>query len=216
MGIKTTNYKERCLVGLALACFAGSASATFIPEVEPNDTLGTAQNVDGGFSSDFENGITDFAGNNISLSSSHVSIRATGDGTYDYYEFTVGAPMRGWFDIDDNNFDTEIALWDAAFNVLFENDDLTEVGHTGGIFASFITFDFTSPGTYYVGVAEFPDSADDGGWTSNSFPDSGDSYVLHASFGQVPEVPEVPEPSILALLGIGLAGFGLLRRRVRK
>lgn len=202
---------KQAVLAAMLAVISNGSFASFIAESEPNNSLATAQNIDGAFSSDFVTAITDFAGTNISTSTDHVSIRATGDGSYDYYSFSVSGPMRGWFDIDDNNFDTEIAIWDSAFNILGANDDATETGHTGGSFPSFLTYDFAAAGTYFVGVAAFPSTAENGGWTGSAAPQGG-SYILHASL----EGSSVPVPATLALFGLGLVGISSIRRKQHK
>ena len=100
----------------------------FISEFEPNNSLASAQNIDSFFS----------LANDLPISSSttipHVSIYGTGNGTFDYYSFTVSTPgSRGIFDIDfgitgtgffsRRGIDTELFLFDNAGNFLVGNDD---------------------------------------------------------------------------------------------
>ena len=55
-----------------------------INEVEPNDTIGGAQNIDGaGFNLDVNANI--FSSTTIP----HITVLGTGDGTFDYYAFTI-------------------------------------------------------------------------------------------------------------------------------
>lgn len=100
----------------------------FISEFEPNNSLASAQNIDSFFS----------LANDLPISSSttipHVSIYGTGNGTFDYYSFTVSTPgSRGIFDIDfgikgtgffsRRGINTELFLFDNAGNFLVGNDD---------------------------------------------------------------------------------------------
>lgn len=196
----------------------GMANAAVIGEVEPNNSLPTAQSIDGFFTLDYSPDIGDVTGTNTSTYIPHVSIIGTGDGTYDYYTFTVGgAGTLGIFDIDYGmpDIDTEIAIWDSAFTPLAENDDYfpITVGAGGSVhsFDSFIQYLFASPGTYYVGVARFAASALPGGWTGGA-PLPGDDYTLQISLGS-PAHP-APEPSTMVLLGSGALGlFYYVRKR---
>ncbi len=116
----------------------------------------------------------------------HVSVTGTGDGTFDYYSFTVqNAGDVGTFDIDDENFDTELFLFDSNGNLLAFNDDGDDGDGSGFTLASFLQFTFTSPGQYYLGVGEFNSNAAGGEVTGNP-PDAGDSYTLHFSLDNHP------------------------------
>ncbi|MCA9136973.1 MAG: DVUA0089 family protein, partial [Planctomycetales bacterium] len=155
-----------------------------LADVEPNNTISLAQqtdNVQWSLASDGD--ITD------STSIPHLTVQGTGDGTFDYYAFTVsGANVRGIFDIDygytgvfPGSFDTELFLYDQTGTLLDLNDDAV-AGDAGSDSSldSFIDYLFTSPGTYVVAVGRFDSFPSQGGVSGNA-PDYGDTYVLHLS-----------------------------------
>ena len=173
---------------------SGSASLV-VPEIEPNDGLTSALNIDNlGFSLDFDPNITDTLGINTSTVLPHLSIQGTGDGSFDFYSFTVAnAGDSAIFDIDfgsglANNgavngdpFDPELFLFDSFGTILANNDDigLPDVGSTSGL-DSIIQFTFAVPGTYVIGVASFPSSAVTGGISGPGVP-AGSDYTLQVS-----------------------------------
>ncbi len=148
-----------------------------IPEVEGNDTIATAQNIDAvaNWSMVTSGNITD------STSIPHISISGTGDGSYDYYAFTIGEGDRVILDIDDNTFDTEIFLFDAAGTYIDGNDD-DSADPGSGSFSSYLDIPAgtLAAGTYIVGVASYSSSGADGG-ISGDAPAVGESYTLHVS-----------------------------------
>jgi hypothetical protein len=154
-----------------------------IAEVESNDSLVGAQDLDDAGWTLAEN--PEIA---QSTSNSHVTIHGTGDGTFDYYSFTVtNAGDVGLFDIDDGGngtgpMDTVIFLYDASGNLLAVNDDGSgglDAGSSSGL-DSFLQYTFAAPGTYVIAVAEYH-SLDSGGELSGNPPDAGDTYTLHVS-----------------------------------
>lgn len=153
-----------------------------LAEVEPNNAIATAQNIDGEWSLDFNSNITDFSGNNTSTTIPHVTISGSGDGTFDYYSFSVAvANSRVILDIDNNfesdgsTFDSDLFLYDIdGTNVLARSDWSTETGHVGGGFPSFIDYTFSTPGTYTIGVRQFD-------FSSGLGVPSGATYDLHIS-----------------------------------
>ncbi len=143
------------LTALTLAgglCYAGLAGAlVIIPEDEPNNSLGSAQEImDADFSLDGSFDIGDISGNNTSGTIPHVTIRGLGgDGTVDYYSFMVStAGSRVILDIDDggtgDSLDTKMAVWDpsghlvttlsgAGHNSVVGDDSLVSMGASGSL-----------------------------------------------------------------------------------
>lgn len=218
----------------ALALLVPSwCGAVLIAEVEANNSLATAQIVDAHFSLDFSPDIGNGTHvDNTSTTIPHVTIRGSGDGTFDYYSFFFPGPgsTSGFvvLDIDypSSSFDSHIALWAADGTLLGHNDDYDFRGGAGGSVAnrgndsydSLMTAFLTTPGTYIVGVARwgagFGPSGYIGGFV-DAEPQTGDLYTLQISVEGMPTVP-VPEPSTFALLAAGaiaVTGFALRRRK---
>jgi eukaryotic-like serine/threonine-protein kinase len=133
-----------------------------IAEVEPNDTLGTAQNLENSSWSRYNNPNID-----QSITIPHISIVGTGNngtiGTFDYYRYVATAGSRALFDIDDSNFAHSLSIYDSSGSSI--NSGLADFSHT-----------FATSGTYYVRVGKW-DSA--GSLTKPL--ETGESYTLHVS-----------------------------------
>ena len=160
-----------------------------VPDEEPNDTLGTAQNIDGeGWNLNYSPDIGDMS-SNTSTTIPHVTIEGTGDGTYDWYSFTVeNAGDRGIFDIDygyggAGAFDTYLRLYRSDGTWMEANDDnypsYGQGGSTSGL-DSYLEYTFPAPGVYVIKVSQYYD---------NPIP-SGADYKLQVSLENHP-IPTV-------------------------
>lgn len=213
--------------GLSVAALvlAGSAQALVISDQEPNNSLTTAQSIDAFFSLDHSEDIGNEAGDNTSTTIPHVTIEGTGDGTNDYFVFTVAnAGVTGIFDIDyglghGGSIDTVIGLWAVDGSVLdYDDDSSTQAGAGGSVhdYDSFIQHTFAAAGQYIIGVGECCSSPGEGGWLEyGNKPDNGDTYVLQVSIEGHALAPtaSVPEATSIALIGIGLLGMCVAHRR---
>lgn len=166
----------RFQVGYTNLLNSSIAGAT-VTEAEPNDSISSAQNLD---NESFQ------LVNNSNVQNStfrpYVVISGGGDGTFDYYSFTVpNAGATATFDMDATNFDTELFLFDNGGNLLASNDDGVTLD-PGSISSldSFLSFTFPAAGVYVIGVGRF-NSDSIGGQITGSAPLVGDSYQLNVS-----------------------------------
>jgi Ca2+-binding RTX toxin-like protein len=179
------------VMAAALLIGSGVALASSVSDVEPNDSIAGAQNIDGSFSLDFDPNIGS-AYTNTSESLPHATVNGTGNETKDYYSFTVSQAGDGVIlDVDEGifcapegcpGFDSVIELYDSSGQPLAHNDDeSTEWGQGGSISGvdSFLEYTFETPGTYYVAV----------GTCCLSPVWNGVIYQLHVSIGVLPEHP---------------------------
>ena len=179
---------------------AGAAHATLIAEVAGNhDTIATAQGVNGSFSTDADANI--FNATTIP----HVSIRGTGNGTWDMYRFSVGSGgSTATFDIDFGmpDLDSWLNLYAANGVLLAMQDDggVTDPGSTHG-WDSLLDYTFANAGDYVIAVGRF----------ANAPLLNGQDYVLNISLANPGN--NVPEPGLLGLLGIGALAAAMGRRR---
>lgn len=155
-------------------------------EVEPNDSIATAQNIDALFTLDFNANVGNQT-TNTSTVLPHAGIFGTGDNTFDNYSFTVAnAGDIGIFDIDSTfAMDSHLRLYDAGGNQLTSNDDsFTGFGQGGSVsgFDSYLEYTFSAPGTYIVEV---------GSCCVDVVP-PGASYELNVSVGADPFPPIAP------------------------
>ena len=150
----------------------------YIVEIEPNNELISAQPLDGYFNYQYSDDIGN-ALNNTSETIPHVSIQGTGDGSYDYFTFTVDTEdSTAIFDIDresnNGSFDSYLRLYDSQGNLLASNDDSNiSYGGSGSTNSldSFLIHNFSTTGIYYIKVSQFSDRVID----------LGSLYILHVS-----------------------------------
>ena len=167
-------YFQRLALAIGCASISTLGYAAPLTEIEPNDEIANAQIIDASFDTSASPDIKH------ATFIPHVSISATGNDTYDYYQFTVAnAGSYGIFDIDygynsGGSVDTHIRLINQAGTVLKNNDDtnLTQ-GANGSVhnYDSYIAYNFIDSGTYYLKVSRNSD---------NPIPASSD-YVLQVS-----------------------------------
>ena len=185
---------------LASLLLAGAAHATLIGEIATNhDTIATAQNVNGSFSTDADANILN------STTIPHVSIRGTGDGTWDMYRFSVSTGgSTATFDIDYGMYDLDsyLKLFAMDGTLLVQHDDggATDPGSAHG-WDSLLNYTFAGAGDYVVAV----------GRCCSAPLTQGQDYVLNISLANPGN--NVPEPGLLGLLGIGALAAAMGRRR---
>ncbi|MBX9788919.1 MAG: DUF4214 domain-containing protein [Pirellulales bacterium] len=162
-----------------------------VTEVEQNNSIADGQNIDQYFNLNASPNIGDTAGIDTSLTVPHATILGTGDGSFDFYTFTVGSasagsPVKGTFDIDftTGGADTFIQLFDEAGNLLSQNDDSALINGAGGSATtndSFLTFNFTAPGKYAIKIGAF-----NAGGASPIPLQNGENYTLQVSLEEHP------------------------------
>ena len=150
-----------------------------LTDVEPNNDIENAQNIDQHFNLSYSANIGDDSVN-TSETIPHVTIMGSGDDSYDFFEFTVlSAPALAIFDIDQEGnesgfFDSYLRLYDENGVFIASNDDNnTSYGQGGSTNAldSFLIHSFEAVGTYYIKVSRY----------SDSIISTGQSYTLHIS-----------------------------------
>ncbi|MBI1314193.1 S8 family serine peptidase [bacterium] len=177
-------------------------------ELEPNNSRGQAMRLDDrGWSLDANPEIAN------STTVPHVTITGTGDGTFDYYSFTVSEPnTTAVFDIDNGSvaageeFDTELFLFDSSDNLLALNDDgFIEPGSTSA-FDARIEYTFPNPGYYTIAVGAFNSSYDGAGRLTGSTPPVGKRYILNVSIDHHVLSPTTFNPTSAADFLFPIAG----------
>ncbi len=152
--------------------YSSSPNVLVKDQATVNDSIANAINIDS-FYTLATNGNVDF-----STTIPHVEIQATASGALEYYSFTVGeAGTILSFDIDGTStgLDSYLYLYDAAGNLLFSNDDSSIDAGSSKAQDSFLSYEFSQSGTYYIMVNE---------WSSAGFgtgAPAGETYTLHIS-----------------------------------
>lgn len=215
----------------ALLVCGGVALAASVSEVEPNDSLAEAQNLDGSFSLDFDPDITlyDESDNDdtIDIDTSqivpHSTVNSTGNNTVDFYSFTVSqAGDTVILDVDgayffthgdDDGFDSWLELYDNNGNILAQDDNApydpgpADAG-SAMHYDSYLEYTFQTPGTYYVAVGAncFPGCT--AGALHHLYPvPGGYSYKLNVSLGNnLPHLCGGQPPTIEAQSGRATKG----------
>lgn len=170
-----------------------AAPNSVVNEREANNSLATAQSLDGLFNKVDDPIIGPTIGVGSVLTASlipHVTVRGTGNGTFDYYSFTITQPGQvAAFDIDStlpdgvNQIDTQLFLYDQAGNLLEAGDDSTPTDGAGGSTSTldpYFEHTFAQPGKYIIGVARFNSTGAQGGIVGNPLL-PGDRYSLNVS-----------------------------------
>ncbi|MCL4200996.1 MAG: choice-of-anchor L domain-containing protein [Pirellulaceae bacterium] len=167
-----------------------------------NNSIGTAQSLETqlwslNYDPDIGSDGFPFPSNNTSQTIPHMTLLGRGDGaSVDYYSFLVenaspANPAQAYFDIDygwngffdPTSVELDLALFDAAGTLLASNDGAPSWYGADGSTSSrdpFISYAFTTPGTYVIGVAREPSTPTNGSINGRAIP-SGTTYTLHAS-----------------------------------
>jgi hypothetical protein len=208
--------ENRSTITTLLGCllFSSNIQALPINEVEPNNSISQAQNIDRAFSLDYNSNVTDLFGNNTSTILPHAEILGTGDGTDDFFSFTTPSNAFVILDIDGGAedgtaptaVDTTLRLYDPTGLFFTGNDDcgqltsIVDPGSSGTEADSCLQTTVSSPGLWTVEVSEF------GGLTPLH---DGATYTLNVSV----ENHTVPNPKTIMLFAGGLLLIAGLRNR---
>jgi len=179
----------------------GVAGAGTAGKIDPNDTLSSAQSLEGYiWTLDNNPDIGDRFGN-TSTTIPHLTVTAVGNDSFDYFSFVVPrAGARGIFDIDYGvtgnpltDVDTRIFLYSSAGNLLdFSSLSLPTWGAGGSTSSSdpYIEYTFPAAGTYVIGVAGSPSIGLAGGISGTPVRNGG-TYTLQLSIEDHPSVTTV-------------------------
>lgn len=208
------------VAAVAAFCCPTIASAAQVIELEPNDTIATAQNIDAFFSMEADPDIEN------STTRPHVTVVGLpGDGTYDVFSFTAASNSFATFDIDyayDINtrigFDSYLTLYDGAGQQLRTNDDncgtfgdctsaLPGAGGSNYGLDSYFSYSFSDAGTYFIEVGNCCKGPQAGG----------SGYELQVSLqDHAVTSGAVPEPATWAMMVIGFGAVGMGMRSSRR
>jgi hypothetical protein len=145
--------------------------------------LAQAQDLNNYFNLTYSPDVGD-ATSNTSETIPHASVFASGDGSYDFYKFTVtSAPSKVILDVDHHadrgvQVDTVMFVYNENGEVVAQGDDSqTYEGQSGSSQAldPFLSFTLNTVGTYYVRITEFTNDGSVGGISQ------GAAYTLQVS-----------------------------------
>src|SRR5690606_5452060 len=141
-----------------------------------NHSIGTAMSVDNAFHRAFDAEIIS------STTIPHATVNATSAGAHDFYSFTVTeAGQTVTFEIDySTGFDPVLRLYSAGGVLLASNDDGPMDVGSDNWQDSFVSYTFSTPGTYYIAVDEYA-WVGSGGHPDYAPPAAGSTYVLNIS-----------------------------------
>ena len=160
-----------------------------LAEIEPNNSRAEAMNLESAeWTTSVNQNITE------STTIPHLSIRGTGDSTFDYYSFQVSqAGARGVFDIDEvtlSGLDAQLFLFGPNGELIAQNDDAsTNLGGAGSISGldSFLDVTLPTSGGYVIAVARYY-STSNGNQVEGNTPLANHSYLLNISVEGHPAV----------------------------
>lgn len=171
----------------------GAGTAT---KLEANDTLSSAQSLEGYiWTLDNNPDIGDMFGNTSTVIP-HLTVTATGNDSLDYYSFVVpSAGAKAIFDIDYGttgdvltDVNTQLFLYNSA-GTLLDSDSLAPTnwgaGGSTSQFDPYLEYTFPTPGTYVVGVADSTAVGAPGGIVGAGVRNGG-TYTLQVSIEDHP------------------------------
>ncbi len=208
-------------------CAWSNADAGILSEIEPNDTLLTAQDIKNGFTT----GVWDPDVNNgYSWFLYSASVQGTGNGTQDCFKFSLLEPSSVHFDVDYAWKQNETPANVNLFMELFNNPSNPSFSSTSGYWAAdsgSLSWQYggtpdpylypvgnLAAGTYYVRLSE---EVVHNGFVYYEGIHAGATYTLHIASTGKPDMPVkvVPEPVSAALFLLGGGAFAF-RRRAKK
>ncbi|MEW8292396.1 MAG: DVUA0089 family protein [Candidatus Thiodiazotropha endolucinida] len=142
------------------------------------------------------------------------SITANGEGSVAYTLFDQNAP--GWTGIYVNSWDFDTYVYLFESDGYLDSSDYITRNDDGGLGLNSFIGRVLNAGSYILAVSDYYLSLSEAlsGYNSNNY--YGDYSLTIASRAHVGfPTSSVPEPTTLSLLGLGLLGAGLFRRRMK-